>query len=113
MHAVAGVAADTLGLLQVLALGVAFLAVSTVTSVSLLEGSIESSTIIGPTFGDIESFFVDMFVFTVSSENYPDVVGTARPRTCGTDCEVDPDCVRCGVRCMRRLPRVTCSSCTS
>ena len=81
MHAVAGVAADTLGLLQVLALGVAFLAVSTVTSVSLLEGSIESSTIIGPTFGDIESFFVDMFVFTVSSENYPDVVGTARPRT--------------------------------
>mgnify|MGYP000660171351 FL=1 len=113
MHAVAGVAADTLGLLQVLALGVAFLAVSTVTSVSLLEGSIESSTIIGPTFGDIESFFVDMFVFTVSSENYPDVVGTAWPRTSDKCCEVDPDCVRCGVRCMRRLPRVTCSSCTS
>ena len=55
-------------------LGVAFLAVCTVTSVALLEGTIEDTTVIGPTFGYIESFFSDIFVFTVTGENYPDVV---------------------------------------
>jgi len=59
---------------KVLGLGASFLAVSTVTSIALLEGNIEDTTVIGPTFGYVESFFVDMFVFSATAENYPDVV---------------------------------------
>ena len=59
---------------QVLGLALAFLAVCTVTSVAFLEGTIDGTTVIASRFGSIESFFTDVFIFSVSGENYPDIV---------------------------------------